>query len=148
AITTVQMTGGPDASVWGTSADQAGIKHPLLTGMMKRGDVGLENFTIVQVANPNGGGNYVLQKLGVVAQADLNIDPSQLVGAGANDWVAFSVALGTVGRRHNQILTGPDGQGPIGSPALLSYMMSDLPGLTAGPLVVTLPLYQLPLPSH
>jgi len=27
-------------------------------------------------------------------------------------------------------------------------MMSDLPGLTAGPLVVTLPLYQLPLPSH
>jgi hypothetical protein len=136
----------PFTATFGTAPAQVGIQPVELTGMIRFGQIGTANFTLIvdEVEDE------IMEKLGAVTLAQLNIAPGQLAGAGANDWVAFRVTHGRIGRPQSQSITGPDpGDGDTGTDGdhLIGYEMSELPdGQSPGTLATT-PAYVLPPPT-
>lgn len=134
--------------IWRSDPIGAGIHVPVLTGMIKVSNIGTTNFRIVADELDDD----ELDNLGAIPLAGLNIAPSQLVGAGLNDWVAFRNSSGQIGRRQDQYLTGPDGDSDSGyggndNEFYVGYEMADLPGGQSPPLKVIVPEYVLPAPT-
>jgi hypothetical protein len=136
------------AAQWGTQRTSVGIKRPVLTGMIKIADIGVTDFTIAGLA-PDSTGRYTyrLQDLGLLQFPSLNIAQGQATGAKTSDWVAFSVTLGRVGRRHDPILTGPDGETVKNSSQSIIYQMADLPGGESPRTSIQLPAFTLGTPT-
>jgi hypothetical protein len=123
----------------GTAAADVGIKVPRMTGMIRYGDIGTVDFSLVS------GFGDLLNYLKTPPSGSFVIDPSQLAGATATDWVAFTLTAGRVGRRHDQILTGPDGNSPyLGAIGSIAYRMSDIPGGQSPTAQIALPEYSPP----
>jgi len=147
AIIGVSFEGSGMLSVtWGTQPADAGIKTPILTGMIQKKDIGHKDFSIVAYDLDNRSVT-VIDNLGYVSEG-LNIDPAQMEAAGPDDWLAFHVTSGGVGRRRLQALVGPNGTGPEGYRASLAYVMPALPNVRSPLTPVYLPKYVLPTPVH
>lgn len=144
---------GTTSATFGTSASQVGIKSPVLTGMIKKSDIGSLDFRLLEVDNGEYGTSLsLLNDLGnLTTAAQLGVTQAQLDRLGNNDWVAFRVAnVARIGRRHVPQLTGPDGTGKLAfynSPAPITYTMGDLPGDHQSPQSqVSLPVFSLAPP--
>ena len=155
AIVGVSFSGtGMGTATWGSDAASAGIHTPTLTGMIQYKDIGSMDFKIVaDDVGSNAIGfptpvHHLLNDIGSPVVGSFLIDPAQYSGASLTSWVAFQLPLGRVGRRHDQILTGPDGEGKIESSGGIAYEMADLPGGSSPATPISLPMFQLPLPSH
>jgi len=59
----------------------------------------------------------------------LHISAEQECGAGPGDYVAFKITSGRIGRKHDNVVTGPDGQGIDDSSHALIFKMADIPDL-------------------
>ena len=148
AIIGVSFDGSGMLSVtWGTQPADSGIKTPILTGMIKKKDIGQKDFSIVAYDLDNHGVK-VIDDLGNLSKGLLNIDSAQLDAAQPDDWFAFRITSGGVGRRRQQALVGPNGTGPDGYRASLAYVMPDLPNVRSPLTPVYLPKYVLPAPVH
>lgn len=123
----------------------SGIKTPILTGMIKVGDIGSEDFTVG--AAYMSATSVELQDLGNLGPSALNIDPSQ-VEPTPDTWVAFRVTSATIGRRYDPLLTGPNNTAGAPSANGVDYSMGDLPGGRAPFTQVTLPAFTLAAPTH
>ena len=147
AIVGVSFSGsGMKPVTWDTvDPKHLGIQIPILTGMIRIGDIGSATF---QICAAKVDGEDVLDSLGILPLTALNIAPDQMSGASLDDWVAFTVTKGMVGRRHDQELTGPSGDGQYeGFDQAISYQMPDLPGGKSPSTQISLPELSLPAPS-
>jgi hypothetical protein len=102
-----------------------------------------------QVVTISSSEDYTLQNLGTLTVRDLNLDTGAEQGASLNDYVAFSITKGRVGRRQDPILTGPDGSSTSDNNQNIFYTITGLAGggtLRSGGTFVILPNYVLPAP--
>ncbi len=149
-----RATQNPDPSfenayVFGTAADQVGVQPTALTGMIQWKHRNQVRLAIVsdEAVNDN-----VLHDLGTVNSTQLNFNPVDLVGIQGDDWISFRVLDGRIGRRHDQVLTGPDGvSGNDQWNQWVAYHLAVNGGITAAPSVsghsrVVLPEFELPSP--
>lgn len=156
AIVGVSFPGtGLGVATFGTTPNQVAFQLPTLTGMIPYGDIGKQSIKLVAVDDEATNGDspetpVTLQDIvpgGAVPASAFTIDPAQ-VHPSATDWVAFSARIGTVGRKHANILTGPAAQASWTAPSEgIIYEMPDLPG--GSPVThVSLPDFTLPQPAH
>lgn len=87
----------------------------------------------------------MLDDLGKLGLSALNV-PSSAIHGGLNTWVPFRITIGRVGRRHDQMLTGPKGDSSLGADQAIIYQMSDLPSGRSPGTPITLPPFSLPAP--
>lgn len=144
------IPGFENAIEFGTSADQVGIRPTALTGMIQWKHRNRLQLAIVSDETIN---DNILDDLGTLETSQLNFETADLSGIGQEDWIAFRVTHGRIGRRADQVLTGPDGVGGYDQQyQWVAYQMSIEGGTTGAPRIsghsrVVLPEYELPAPT-
>jgi pimeloyl-ACP methyl ester carboxylesterase len=127
----------------------AGIHVPTITGMIQYGDIGNATYAIqdkhgtvlLNLGKPTAVGSGV---------GKYNIDQAQYPNAKLSDLVAFSYtpAVGGLGRRQEQKLTGPNGDSDESPFNWVSYTITGATGQTSGPTYISLPYIALPKMTH
>ena len=144
AIVKVELKhGSSDPFTMGVFGDSVGIKHATLTGMVKFGDIGTEEFRLVSDENLDD----VLTNLGAVAQADFNIPPDQLVDIANGNYVSFSITGVRYGRTYDGEAIGPDGESDDTDLINIGYEYSGLPDGQSPPNQFIIDEYFLPKPK-
>ena len=88
-----------------------------------------------------------MDDLGIPNYPAFQIDPSQLIGAKSTDWVAFKLETGHVARRHDKMLTGPNGTGKVESTGAIAYQFNGLPDGISPAVHIGLPDFTVPVPA-
>ena len=130
---------------WDTLWTNVGIKRPVLTGMIRYGDIGNTDFSICELGDGLDAPT-ILDDLGNLGLSALNVPPTAIHG-NLDTWVPFRITIGRLGRMQDQRLTGPNDNSDIRSTQTIVYKMSDLPYGRSPKVVITLPKYGLPAPA-
>lgn len=144
AIVKVELSAAtPFDATYTSDPSDVGIKPAILTGMIQVNRIGTPTFTVVadEITDED------LHELGALAAGSLGIAAGQMTGAGANDFVAYRITSGTIGRKHKNILTGPDGTSGEDDDHLVGYAMADIPGGQSPPTEAATPDFVLPAPT-
>jgi hypothetical protein len=134
----------PFDAIYTSAPSDVGIKQATLTGMIQVNRIGTSTFTVVADEMIT---DEELHELGALSAGSLGIAAGQMTGAGANDFVAYRITSGMIGRKHNNILTGPDGSSGEDDEHLVGYEMEDIPRGQSPPTEATTPDFVLPAPT-
>jgi len=146
AIVKVELSDiSPFEATYTTNPSDVGIKQVVLTGMIRKNRIGQATFEIVIDSDLY---DTTLHNLGSLTESGLGIALDQLLDVGDNDYVAYRITSGKIGRKHNGTLTGPNGEGFYHDSGkyLVGYEMADLPGGQSPPTIARTPEFKLPAP--
>lgn len=115
-----------------TDAASAGARANAMTGMIQwkhRDQLQLKLVSDELIDNE-------LHDMGTLNESQLNFKAADKVGIDDDDWIAFRVTEGKIGRRQDQVLTGPDGVGGWDDPdQYVAYHLAVDGGTTQAPAV-------------
>lgn len=132
--------------MFGTKPNEVGLRRIELTGMIRVGRIGAENFRIRSIH----GADSDLHDMGALPAADLHVPAGDVAGSGADDYVTFRMSSGRIGRRFSNRVIGPTGESAVVNPnsdALMVYRMAEIPGGQSPPARASVPNFVLPPPT-
>jgi len=147
AIIKVELTPGDSyAKTINTTAAEVGIKEAVITGMIRKNQIGTINFALVsdEVIHIDP----VLNNLGTVPLSDIKSSEADLIGAGDNHYIPFSITGVKYGRTYDRKATGPNGISTVvAGDVYIGYVSNAIPYGQSPPTKLILPTYKLDTPS-